>query len=63
MSEYAEPYGSKLPNDLGGSQVLRSTAKPVGAGLLAKAVGQSTSMLNVRPLSRASRIAAPPLPQ
>ncbi|PMU07267.1 hypothetical protein C1Y11_28210 [Pseudomonas sp. FW305-20] len=30
----------------------------VGAGLLAKAVGQSTSMLNVKPHSRAS-----PLPQ
>ncbi|MEB0296309.1 metal ABC transporter ATP-binding protein, partial [Pseudomonas sp. 10S4] len=27
---------------------------PVGAGLLAKAVGQSTSMLNDEPLSRTS---------
>ncbi|TPG73601.1 hypothetical protein EAH78_26920 [Pseudomonas arsenicoxydans] len=31
---------------------------PVGAGLLAKAVGQSTSLLDVKPSSRAS-----PLPQ
>ncbi|QAY90597.1 hypothetical protein CUN63_11905 [Pseudomonas sp. ACM7] len=31
--------------------------------LLAKAVRQSTSMLNDRPPSRASRIVAPPLPQ
>ncbi|QAY88970.1 hypothetical protein CUN63_02965 [Pseudomonas sp. ACM7] len=30
--------------------------------LLAKALGQSTSVLNAQPLSRASRIAAPPLP-
>ncbi|KAA8742376.1 hypothetical protein FE275_05040 [Pseudomonas koreensis] len=36
----------------------RSPNAPVGAGLLAKASCQSTSMLNDRPLSRAS-----PLPQ
>ncbi|TFB43330.1 hypothetical protein E3W21_07050 [Pseudomonas sp. F01002] len=35
----------------------------VGAGLLAKAVCQTTLMLNVMASSRASRIAAPPLPQ
>ncbi|PYY68078.1 hypothetical protein CRX42_23675 [Pseudomonas jessenii] len=35
----------------------------VGAGLLAKASYQSTSMLHDTSLSRASRIAAPPLPQ
>ena len=36
---------------------------PVGAGLLAKAVGQSTSLPNDPPHSRASRIVAPSLPQ
>jgi len=41
---------------------MTTNAKPVGAGLLAKAVCQATSMLTVPPTSRASRIAAPPLP-
>ncbi|TFB38073.1 hypothetical protein E3W21_20605 [Pseudomonas sp. F01002] len=48
------PMGSRLG-------VLKSCIhrrSTVGAGLLAKAVGQSTSMLNVKPPSRAS-----PLPQ
>jgi hypothetical protein len=40
-----------------------SGADYVGAGLLAKAVYQSILMSNDTPLSRASRIAAPPLPQ
>ncbi|MGF6554683.1 hypothetical protein ABIA48_001063 [Pseudomonas sp. S30_BP2TU TE3576] len=35
----------------------------VGAGLLAKAVCQATSMVTDTPPSRASRIVAPPLPQ
>ena len=39
------------------------TESPVGAGLLAKREYQSTSMLTDPPLSRASRIAASPLPQ
>ncbi|KAB0503604.1 hypothetical protein F7R14_17815 [Pseudomonas lini] len=36
----------------------QTTQNPVGAGLLAKAVGQATSMFTVPPSSRAS-----PLPQ
>ncbi|PQO98039.1 hypothetical protein C5612_28645 [Pseudomonas frederiksbergensis] len=40
------------------NKVEQTLHPPVGAGLLAKAARQSTSMLPVRPLSRAS-----PLPQ
>ncbi|OPK09949.1 hypothetical protein BZ163_12765 [Pseudomonas sp. VI4.1] len=36
---------------------------PVGAGLLAKAAARSILMSSDTPLSRASRIVAPPLPQ
>ena len=39
------------------------TESAVGASLLAKAVGQSTSLPNDTPQSRASRIVAPSLPQ
>ncbi len=44
------------------TQVSTQWRSNVGASLLAMAVGQSTLMLNVIPSSRASRIAAPPLP-
>ncbi len=40
----------------GCTQYLRSTHNPVGAGLLAKAVDQPTSMLNVKPPSRAGSL-------
>jgi hypothetical protein len=43
---------------LGSTRACEACTTPVGAGLLAKAVDQSTLMLNVKPHSRAS-----PLPQ
>ncbi|PMZ72606.1 hypothetical protein C1X65_19855 [Pseudomonas sp. FW305-70] len=43
--------------------IYRSKPNPVGASLLAIADSQATWMLNVPAPSRASRIAAPPLPQ
>src|SRR5690349_13328308 len=45
------------------AESLAATQDNVGAGLLAKAAYQLTSKLNDTPLSRASRIVAPPLPQ
>ena len=39
-----------------GTQIFLSTEIPVGASLLAKAVGQSTSMLNVSTHSRAGSL-------
>ncbi|RYM40422.1 hypothetical protein EVS84_18240 [Pseudomonas koreensis] len=38
------------------AEQLNPNGSPVGASLLAKAIDQSTSMLNVKPLSRAGSL-------